>query len=152
MSLMIFPKTHIGLHTTQMDTAITFYTHLFGAPPAKTRPGYAKFLLDVPPLNVALTERAEAVKHPGHFGIQVATSDDVLARKKALEAHYPVREEMAVRCCYALQDKFWVTDPDGNEWEVFVFHEDVEENDPKYQGAAPQVVASGADQCCAPGA
>ena len=146
MSFTTFPKTHIGLHTTDLEAAIAFYTQLFGEAPVKTRPGYAKFLLNAPPLNVALTEHATATAHPGHFGIQVGSTDDVLARKTALEAHYPVRVEMSVQCCYARQDKFWVEDPDGNQWEVFVFHEDVETNDPKYQ---PVAVAD-TTACCGP--
>ncbi len=129
MPFTTFPKAHIGLRTTQLEAAIAFYTDLFGVPPVKIRRGYAKFLLNAPPLNLALSETSEAVRHSGHFGIQVATTDDVLTRKAALEARYPVRVEMNVSCCYARQDKFWVRDPDGNEWEVFVFHEDVEDDD-----------------------
>ena len=148
MSFTTFPKTHIGIQTAHLEEAIAFYTHLFGEAPDKTRPGYAKFLLNAPPLNLALTERSEAVPHPGHFGLQVSTVDEVLARKTALEAHYPVRAEMDVRCCYARQDKFWAVDPDGNKWEVFVFHEDVEVNDPPYQRSASEAVAVSADACC----
>ena len=72
MSFMTFPKTHIGLHTTNLDAAIAFYTDLLGTAPAKTRAGYAKFLLNAPPLNLALTGRAgaavlqsEPLIHPG---------------------------------------------------------------------------------------
>lgn len=148
MSFTTFPKAHIGLQTTDIEAAIAFYTHLFGEAPVKTRPGYAKFLLNAPPMNVSLNERSGATASPGHFGIQVATTDDVLARKTALEAHYPVETEMSVQCCFARQDKFWATDPDGNRWEVFVFHEDVEENDPKYQRAEPQAVGVATEACC----
>ncbi len=149
MHFTTFPKIHIGLHTTDLEAAIAFYTHLFGTAPAKTRPGYAKFLLNAPPLNLALTERPEAATHPGHFGLQVASTDEVLARQVELEAHYPVRAEMDVRCCYARQDKFWVSDPDGNRWEVFVFHEDTETNDPQYARAAATPAVATAP-CCSP--
>ncbi len=151
MSFSTYPKAHIGLQTSDLEAAIAFYTQLFGEAPVKTRPGYAKFLLNSPPMNVSLNEHSRVVASPGHFGIQVATSDDVLARKAAMEAHYEVEEEMSVQCCYARQDKFWATDPDGNRWEVFVFHEDVEENDPQYQTTS-QAVGVAAEACCGPNA
>ena len=148
MAFTTFPKTHIGLQTRDLEAAITFYTHLLGMPPAKVQPGYAKFLLDAPPLNLALTAHPTATAHPGHFGLQVATTEDVVARHTALAVHYPVQIEQDVRCCYARQDKVWVTDPDGNRWEIFVFHEDVDVNDPPYQRTLPQAVAASEPSCC----
>ena len=149
MNFSTYPKAHIGLQTSDLEAAIDFYSCLFGQAPVKTRPGYAKFLLDAPPMNVTLNEHSHSVTYPGHFGIQVSTTDDVLALKTVLEANYEVDVEMSVQCCFARQDKFWVSDPDGNRWEVFVFHEDVEENDPKYQ-RTPAAVGVAAEACCTP--
>ncbi|ETX05267.1 MAG: hypothetical protein ETSY2_23970 [Candidatus Entotheonella gemina] len=152
MSFSTYPKAHIGLQTSNLEAAIDFYTHLFGEAPVKTRPGYAKFLLNSPPMNIALNEHSRVVPSPGHFGIQLATTEDVIARKAAIEPHYEVETEMSVQCCYARQDKFWATDPDGNRWEIFVFHEDVEENDPQYQRTVPQAAGVAAQACCGPDA
>jgi len=94
--------------------------------PSKVRSGYAKFDVQNPPLNFTLNQVPFEGHGPlSHLGIQVASTDDVLALKKTWEdAGLVPREEMQTTCCYALQDKAWVNDPDGNEWEVFVVLQD----------------------------
>ena len=119
-------KAHMALNVRNVEKSMSFYRKLLGIEPSKVRTGYAKFDVQNPPLNLTLTE----VPYEGrgalsHLGIQVASSDDVLAMKKIWEDKGLVpREEMQTTCCYALQDKAWVSDPDGNEWEVFTVIKD----------------------------
>ena len=105
---------------------IEFYRKLFGIEPSKVRRGYAKFDVADPPLNFTLNEGL--FEGPGalsHLGIQVASTDDVLAvRERWMQQGLIPRDEMKTECCYALQDKTWVQDPDGNEWEVFTVLKD----------------------------
>ena len=99
---------------------------MFGIEPSKVRTGYAKFDVQNPPLNFTLNQAA--FDGPGalsHLGIQVAATEDVVAlRDQWRSSGLTTREEMQTTCCYALQDKAWVHDPDGNEWEVFVVLKD----------------------------
>lgn len=119
-------KPHLALNVRDVGRSIEFYEKLFGLEPVKVRPGYAKFDVENPPLNLTLNgvpfgERGAL----SHLGIQVASTADVLAvRERWHEAGLVTRDEMQTNCCYALQDKTWVTDPDGNEWEAFVVLED----------------------------
>ena len=119
-------KPHVAIHVKSLEASVAFYRQLFGVAPAKLRPGYAKFDLVSPALNFTLNEAAGS--KPGslsHLGIQVSSTEDVLAfRKRWRQAGLPVRDEMSTVYCYALQDKSWVRDPDGNEWEVFVVLKD----------------------------
>ncbi len=119
-------KAHISLNVKDVSKSVEFYQKLFGIEPLKVRPGYAKFDVQNPPLNLALNE--VYFKERGalsHLGIQVATTENVLEIKKAWEQTGLItKDEMQTNCCYALQDKTWVSDPDGNGWEVFVVLED----------------------------
>ncbi|TLS37167.1 ArsI/CadI family heavy metal resistance metalloenzyme [Pseudalkalibacillus caeni] len=122
-------RTHVGLNVTDLEKSISFYTKLFGEEPVKVKAGYAKFLPENLSLNFTLNLREEVSGNQvGHFGIQVESLDEVLAQKDRLEKlGFFAREEMNTTCCYALQDKFWISDPDGNEWEFFFTKEDIEE-------------------------
>lgn len=119
-------KAHLAINVRSVDKSIGFYQRMLGIEPSKVRPGYAKFDVQDPPLNLTLNQNA--FDGPGalsHLGIQVESTEDVLAMKKSWEvAGLVPREEMQTTCCYALQDKVWVSDPDGNEWEVFTVIQD----------------------------
>jgi catechol 2,3-dioxygenase-like lactoylglutathione lyase family enzyme len=119
-------KPHISINVRNVMASVEFYKKMFGIEPAKVRTGYAKFDVQNPPLNLALNE--VAVNERGalsHLGIQVGSTDDVLAvRLRWKQEGLIARDEMKTNCCYAIQDKAWVSDPDGNEWEVFVVLED----------------------------
>ena len=114
-------KPHISLNVSNIDASVEFYQRLFGVVATKRRPGYAKFDLIEPSLNLTMQEAPRTGVNASHFGIQVASTEDVAvawARFKA--AKLATLTEDNTSCCYALQDKVWVEDPDGNSWEVFV--------------------------------
>jgi len=117
-------KIHLALNTPRFDESLAFYRAFLGREPVKHKPGYAKFDVDDPGLNLTLNqagELADGVRDINHLGIQVQSTEAVEEAKKRLEAvGFDLREERDTDCCYALQDKVWVTDPDGRGWEVFV--------------------------------
>jgi catechol 2,3-dioxygenase-like lactoylglutathione lyase family enzyme len=135
-------KPHVSLNVSNVEASVAFYEKAFGVRATKRRPGYAKFDLTSPALNLTMNEAPRTGINASHFGIQVASTEDVLEAKRNFEAAaLPTRTEESVTCCYAVQDKVWVEDPDGNSWEVFVVKEDAEA-----MGEAPQQTG-----CCAPG-
>lgn len=119
-------KAHLAINVKDVERSIAFYKNLFGIEPSKVRRGYAKFNVENPPLNFTLNQVGFGERGAlSHLGIQLASTADVLAvRRRWIEAGLVTRDEMQTGCCYALQDKTWVTDPDGNEWEAFVVLED----------------------------
>ncbi|MDB9526828.1 ArsI/CadI family heavy metal resistance metalloenzyme [Oscillatoria sp. CS-180] len=116
-------KTHVALRVTDLDRSIAFYRAMFDAQPVKHKTDYAKFDLENPGLNLTLNVSND-INHHGslsHLGVQVDSSQavrDAIARFET--AGLATFEEQNTDCCYALQDKVWVTDPDGNRWEIFV--------------------------------
>jgi catechol 2,3-dioxygenase-like lactoylglutathione lyase family enzyme len=152
-------KAHLALNVHEVDRSIEFYRRMLGIEPSKVRTGYAKFDVQNPPLNLTLNEVAFNGKGAlSHLGIQVGSTDDVLAmREEWASAGLVARDEMQTSCCYATQDKAWVRDPDGNEWEVFVVLEDnLAETAPcecgeKVIEANSEVeLVADASSCCAP--
>jgi catechol 2,3-dioxygenase-like lactoylglutathione lyase family enzyme len=135
-------KAHLALNVANVDRSIDFYKRMLGIEPSKVRTGYAKFDVQNPPLNLTLNQSAAAGKgNLSHLGIQVATSEDVIALKQRWEAEgLAPREELQTTCCYAVQDKAWVHDPDGNEWEAFVVLED----------NLPEGTKNTEGECCVP--
>ncbi|WP_419881560.1 ArsI/CadI family heavy metal resistance metalloenzyme [Peribacillus sp. B-H-3] len=122
---------HVGINVTNLVKSIEFYQKVFNEKPVKVKKDYAKFLLNDPGLNFTLNVKESVSGNQlGHFGFQVKDSKEVLHHKTRLEKEgFFAREEMDVTCCYATQDKFWVTDPDGNEWEFFFTKGDAENAD-----------------------
>jgi catechol 2,3-dioxygenase-like lactoylglutathione lyase family enzyme len=120
-------KPHVSLNISNIDASVAFYEKVFGMPATKRRPGYAKFDLASPSLNLTMQEAPRTGINASHFGMQVASSEDVAgAWTRFKEAGLKTLTEDDTECCYALQDKVWVEDPDGNSWEVFVVKADVE--------------------------
>jgi len=115
-------KAHLALNVRKVDASIEFYRKMLGIEPSKVRTGYAKFDMQHPPLNLTLNQSDFSERGAlSHLGIQVASTADVLAlRERWMAAGLITRDEMQTDCCYATQDKTWVRDPDGNEWEAFV--------------------------------
>jgi len=114
-------KVHLALNTEKFAESVSFYKSFFAKEPVKLKPGYAKFDIDNPGLNLTLNEGPVPSKGAlNHLGIQVNSTDDVVATTARLKsAGLLTREEVNTDCCYALQDKVWVKDPNGYEWEVF---------------------------------
>ncbi|HEY3811120.1 MAG TPA: ArsI/CadI family heavy metal resistance metalloenzyme [Acidimicrobiales bacterium] len=118
-------RVQLALNVADIDRAVEFYTKLFGAEPAKRHPGYANFAVVDPPLKLVLIEnpaaRGEgATTALNHLGVEVESTAEVHAATQRLagEGLEPDVQE-ATTCCYALQDKAWVNDPDGAPWEVY---------------------------------
>ena len=148
-------KAHLALNVHNVERSIEFYKKLLGIEPSKVRTGYAKFDVQNPPLNLTLNEHHFNEQGAlSHLGIQVASTDDVLAtREKWVESGLLTRDEMQTNCCYALQDKTWVRDPDGNEWEVFVVLQDnLAETAPCECGTKVEeaTATQNASACCTP--
>ena len=115
-------KVHIALNVTDVNRSVEFYRAVFGLEPVKWKPGYAKFDVADPSLNLTLNhqDRIDGRGALNHLGIEVLSTEDVLAAKERLtKAGLITADEMNVDCCFALQDKTWITDPDGYRWEIF---------------------------------
>ena len=119
-------KAHLALNVKNVEASTEFYRKMLGIEPMKVRAGYAKFNVENPPLNLTLNQVPFNERGAlSHLGLQVSSTEDVLAvRERWQSAGLATQDEMQTNCCYALQDKSWVHDPDGNEWEVFVVLED----------------------------
>jgi catechol 2,3-dioxygenase-like lactoylglutathione lyase family enzyme len=142
-------KAHLALNVKDVERSIEFYRKMLGVEPSKVRTGYAKFDVQNPPLNLTLNQHQFGERGAlSHLGLQVSTTEDVLAtRERWAGAGLVTRDEMQTSCCYAVQDKTWVRDPDGNEWEVFVVLEDnLPETAPCECGE--KVTAQAASSCC----
>jgi catechol 2,3-dioxygenase-like lactoylglutathione lyase family enzyme len=127
------PRIQLALNVTDLDAAVAFYGKLFEAEPAKRRPGYANFALDEPALKLVLIENPDArgagtVGALNHLGVEVERPDDVSAATRRLTGKgLDTLTEDATTCCYAVQDKVWVHDPDGAPWEVYTVLADAAE-------------------------
>ena len=130
-----FPRMHVSLYVSNLQKSMQFYDAFFGQNPVKTKPGYAKYILERPSLIISFIENPAKVQaNFGHLGFQVETEEEMYRRLSLAQSLGLVsKEEIGTACCYAVQDKFWATDPDGVQWEVYYFHEDTEFNDPHYE-------------------
>lgn len=129
-------KPHVAINVNDFDKSLFFYRNFFGLEPVRVREGYAKFDVEQPLLNFTINQRDyNDLGALNHLGLQVSSTDDVLAAKERLmTAGLATFDEMNTNCCYARQDKIWATDPDGNRWEVFVVIDQEKDNDPTSQG------------------
>ena len=139
-------QAHVAIVVKDVAASMEFYRKLFGVEPSKVRTGYAKFDVVNPPLNFTLNQGPAPERgNLSHLGIQVQSTADVLAvRQRWHERGLLPVDEMQTECCYALQDKAWVSDPDGNEWEVFAVLKD---NLPEKPVAEKSCCGP---ECCAP--
>lgn len=144
-------RFHVHVGVADLDASIAFYSSLFGAEPAVTKPDYAKWMLEDPRINFAISQKCCAARGIEHLGVQVedeAELAEVYGRLKA--ADRPVLEEGATTCCYARSEKSWISDPDGVVWEAFLTN-----GDSTVYGDGPDfaTLSSGnaaANACCAP--
>jgi len=136
-------RVQLALNVDDLDTAIAFYTKLLGTPPAKVRPGYANFAVAAPPLKLVLLENPGNGGTLNHLGIEVPSSETVHAEIARLTGEgLFTDEEIGTTCCFATQDKVWVSGPGGERWEVYTVLAD----SPTF-GESP-ATADG-DVCCA---
>lgn len=133
-------KTHISLNVTDVEKSIEFYKKMLGVEPVKVKSDYAKFDVADPPLNLTMNQKTfENGGSLSHLGVQVDSTEAVeIVSKRWQDNGLLTLDEMGTECCYALQDKVWASDPDGNSWEVFVVLEDVES------------VSNESSTCCTP--
>ena len=113
-------RVQLALNVSDLDDAVAFYSKLFSTEPAKLRPGYANFAVVEPPLKLVLIEGGSAGGSLNHLGVELEAAEDVAAAQDRLVSQgLGTATEEGVDCCYALQDKVWVDDPDGAPWEVY---------------------------------
>lgn len=141
----VFPRMHVSYYVSDISKTVAFYNAFFGQEPVKLKPDYAKYVLEAPSLIISFVQNPARVQpHFGHLGFQVETEAELRHRLTQASANgLLLLEEMGTNCCYATQDKFWVSDPDGVQWEVYYFHADAAFNDPHYQ-------TQEASACCLP--
>jgi catechol 2,3-dioxygenase-like lactoylglutathione lyase family enzyme len=138
-------QAHVSIRVSNLERSIAFYQALFGTAPHKRRPGYANFDLQEPPLKLALNEGpvTGGAGALDHMGFRVESLDEVNAFKARLQqAGLATFDEKDVTCCYAKQDKIWVHDPDGIEWEIYVLTDDLLD-DQGHDHAGNELDASG---------
>ena len=124
-------RVQLSLNVSDLDAAVDFYSRLFGAPPAKLKPGYANFAISDPPLKLVLNAPGNGPAATiNHLGVEVESPEQVEQATRRLEdaGLSPVREDEA-RCCYARQAKVWASDPDGAAWEFYTVLADLDTRD-----------------------
>jgi len=136
-------RVQLALNVTNLDSAITFYSKLFGAEPAKVRPGYANFAIAEPPLKLVLIE-GEVGGTLNHLGVEVESLDEVSAATERLGAEGLATATESGECCFALQEKVWVDGPDGEPWEVYAVLADAEHPHGELRTSTP----GEASACC----
>ncbi|WP_406055840.1 VOC family protein [Streptomyces sp. NBC_01077] len=121
-------RVQLALRVADLEGSIAFYSRLFGAEPAKRRPGYANFALAEPPLKLVLIEgEAGADTRLDHLGVEVGSSEEVgAATARLARAGLATLQETDTACCYAVQDKVWVHGPGKEPWEVYVVKADAD--------------------------
>jgi catechol 2,3-dioxygenase-like lactoylglutathione lyase family enzyme len=134
-------RVQLAINVTDVGAAVAFYSKLFGVEPAKQRPGYANFAIADPPLKLVLIENDGTPGSLNHLGVEVEGPADVkTAIDKFVAQDVSTDVEEGVTCCYALQDKVWVTDPDGARWEVYTVLADADR-------MAPEITVDGEGAC-----
>ena len=143
-------RLHVHVGVEDLNRSVSFYSTLFGAEPAVVKPDYAKWMLDDPRVNFAVSTGRHAAKGVEHLGIQAESAAElaeVYGRLKA--ADRPVLEEGATTCCYAQSEKSWIADPDGIVWEAFLTN-----GEATVYGDSPALTALSDNRasasCCAP--
>lgn len=147
-------RPHIALAVSDLEASLRFYRTLFVAEPVKQKPGYAKFELAEPPLNISFhqTKNVQPQSGPAHFGVQVKSIARVQAAVARFQAAgFATEVEEQTTCCYAVQDKVWVQDPDGVRWEVFVVLDaDASTHSGPENAQAPDCCEPTDPPCCTP--
>lgn len=144
-------RFHVHVGVADLEKSIAFYSSLFGAEPAVVKDDYAKWMLEDPRINFAISMREDAARGIEHIGVQVEDKAELSqVYERLAAADRPVLEEGATTCCYAKSEKSWIADPDGVVWEAFLT-----EGESTTYGGSPdfdQLASANAapDACCAP--
>ena len=139
-------RVQLALNVADIDGAVAFYSKLFATEPAKVRPGYANFAIAEPPLKLVLIENPAAAGTLNHLGVEVASTDEVaLAQARISDTGLDTTEDSGT-CCYAVQEKFWVNDPNGAPWEIYTVLADAPAQPASGEPAAVEA------PCCTPAA
>ncbi|CAJ1502267.1 ArsI/CadI family heavy metal resistance metalloenzyme [[Mycobacterium] burgundiense] len=139
-------RVQLALNVDDLDQAIAFYTKLFNTAPAKVKPGYANFAVAEPPLKLVLLENPGRGGTLNHLGVEVGSSEQVHSEIARLSGEgLFTAEEIGTTCCFATQDKVWVTGPAGEKWEVYTVLADSEEFGSSPQHLDPEAQAA---TCC----
>lgn len=144
-------RFHVHVGVSDLDASIAFYARLFGARPTVAKPDYAKWMLEDPRINFAISRKCGADKGIEHLGMQVEDESELAEVQDRLRvAGAPVLEESATTCCYAKSEKSWIADPDGVVWEAFLTtgESTVYGDSPDFASLASANAAANA--CCAP--
>jgi catechol 2,3-dioxygenase-like lactoylglutathione lyase family enzyme len=139
-------RVQLALNVDDLAEAVTFYSKLFNIEPAKLKDGYANFAVSDPPLKLVLIENPGQGGTLNHLGVEVESSDTVHAEIARLnDEGMFTEEEIGTTCCFATQDKVWVTGPAGEKWEVYTKLADAD-----HFGTAPALLAdtAGSNACC----
>ncbi|WP_280489151.1 ArsI/CadI family heavy metal resistance metalloenzyme [Nocardia carnea] len=145
-------RVQLALNVDDLEQAVGFYSTLFGVEPAKRKPGYANFAVEQPPLKLVLIENPGQGGSVNHLGVEVDSSEKVHAEIARLsEAGLFTEEQIATTCCFATQDKVWVTGPNKERWEVYTVLADTEHfgTEPRF---ADKEDAEAVQACCGTGA
>lgn len=152
-------RVQLALNVSNIDEAVSFYSKLFNAEPAKRKPGYANFAIENPPLKLVLIESTDegAAGTMNHLGVEVETPEEVgSAQTRLAQDGLDTQIEDNVTCCYAVQDKVWVHDPDNAPWEIYTVLENAEQmkttgleiNSAGAAGVCCGTGSSAESQCC----
>ena len=124
-------RPHFSLDVRNVPASVEFYQKVFGVKPQKQTTDYAKFDLSTPPLNMSLLSSTGKISSVNHFGIEVGSLEEIATWKHHLQKEGIIEHaEDNVACCFARQDKLWCSDPDGNAWEIFTVHEQLDVTGP----------------------
>ncbi|MBX3023755.1 glyoxalase/bleomycin resistance/extradiol dioxygenase family protein [bacterium] len=125
-------RVQLALNVSNVDAAVELYRRLFATEPAKRRPGYANFVIADPPLKLVLIEGMGEPGSLNHLGIEVESTGEVVTESARLTGEgFAPRHEDGVTCCYAVQDKFWITAADNREWEIYTVLADTPQPTPQ---------------------
>ncbi len=141
-------RMHLHVGVSDLDASISFYSTLFAAEPTVIKADYAKWMLDDPRINFAISNSDHTAKGIEHIGIQAETADELAEVYDRLRGvGRPVLEEAATTCCYAESEKNWISDPDGVIWEAFLTNGEATD-----YGKRPllESINAAEGQCCAP--
>jgi len=144
-------RFHVHAHVEDLQASIAFYSKMFEADPTRVEVDYAKWMVEDPRINFAISTRGNKAG-VNHLGIQVDTAAELKdLRVQLIAAQAPLLEQREASCCYAKSDKYWITDPQGIAWETYHTLDSI----PVFGGdsvSKPEVQPAGAGACCVPGA